>query len=91
MLFVAYVVWIRSLTLAVESGQPGPYQLAVGSWAVRRNKRISIHHIGDVGYFGLNNYVSKRGLNMTVYYAYQQTPLNIIIEFVVGNAAGAYL
>ena len=44
---VAYVVWIRSLTLAVGSGQPGPYQLAVGSWAVRRNKRIRIHHIGD--------------------------------------------
>ena len=44
---VAYVVWIRSLTLAVGSGQPGPYQLGVGSCAVRRNKRISIHHIGD--------------------------------------------
>ena len=58
---------------------------------MRRNKRISIHHIGDVGYFGLKNYVSKRGLNMTVYYAYQQTLLNIIIEIVVGNAAGAYL
>ena len=41
---VAYVVWIRSLTLAVGSGQPGPYQLGVGSCAVRRNKRISIHH-----------------------------------------------
>ena len=54
---------------------------------MRRNKRISIHHIGDVGYFGLNNYVSKRGLNMAVYYAYQQTLLNIIIEIVVGNAA----
>ena len=73
------------------SGQPGPYQLADGSWAVRRNKRISIHHIGDVGYFGLNNYVSKHGLNMTVYYAYQQTLLNKIFEIVVGNAAGAYL
>ena len=30
---------------------------------MRRYKRISIHHIGDVGYFGLNNFVSKRGLN----------------------------
>ena len=29
---------------------------------MRRNKRISIHHIGDVVYFGLNNCVSKRGL-----------------------------